>query len=282
MLVFSRRKYESIVIGDNITLTVVEIRGDKVRLGVVSPKEMSVHRLEVHEALYGKKEPEPPPRSPEEMAFLQSILEEPDDEGLRLIFADWLEEQGDPRGEFIRTQCWLAGLLPEDDGRDELEVRERILWAENADAWRAYLPPILRSASFERGFVESIHLTADEFLDNAKPIFASAPVRRLRLARPVGRLVDLASSPYLGRLAGLDLSDLKPGDGEATLLADSPHATSLRSLILRRGTIGDAGAGALAISPGLSGLATLDLVGNRIGEEGKTALRARFGERARI
>jgi uncharacterized protein (TIGR02996 family) len=42
--------------------------------------------------------------------FLQAILENPDDDVPRLIFADWLEEQGDPRGEFIRLQCELAGL----------------------------------------------------------------------------------------------------------------------------------------------------------------------------
>ena len=40
--------------------------------------------------------------------FLQAILADPDDDTPRLIYADWLEEQGDPRGEFIRVQCELA------------------------------------------------------------------------------------------------------------------------------------------------------------------------------
>jgi carbon storage regulator len=51
MLVLSRKKNESIVINDNITITVVEIRGDKVRLGVEAPKEVPVHRNEVYEAI---------------------------------------------------------------------------------------------------------------------------------------------------------------------------------------------------------------------------------------
>lgn len=51
MLVLSRKKNESIVINNDITIVVVEIRGDKVRLGVEAPKEVPVHRQEVYEAI---------------------------------------------------------------------------------------------------------------------------------------------------------------------------------------------------------------------------------------
>ena len=51
MLVLSRKKNESIVINNDITVTVVEIRGDKVRLGINAPKEISVHRKEVYDAI---------------------------------------------------------------------------------------------------------------------------------------------------------------------------------------------------------------------------------------
>ena len=51
MLVLSRLKNEQIVINDNITITVVDIRGDKVRLGIEAPKEVPVHRREVYEAI---------------------------------------------------------------------------------------------------------------------------------------------------------------------------------------------------------------------------------------
>lgn len=54
MLVLSRKKNESIVINNDITVTVIEIRGDKVRLGIVAPKEVPVHRQEVYEAIHGK------------------------------------------------------------------------------------------------------------------------------------------------------------------------------------------------------------------------------------
>ena len=54
MLVLSRKKNDSIVINNDITVTVVEIRGDKVRLGIVAPKEVPVHRQEVFDAIHGK------------------------------------------------------------------------------------------------------------------------------------------------------------------------------------------------------------------------------------
>ena len=56
MLVLSRKKDEKIVIGDNITIMVIEIRGDKVRLGIEAPREVTVHRQEVYEAIQREQE----------------------------------------------------------------------------------------------------------------------------------------------------------------------------------------------------------------------------------
>ncbi len=65
MLVLSRKKNESIVINNDITIVVVEIRGDKVRLGIEAPKEVPVHRREVYDAIrrnFAGEEPEATPR----------------------------------------------------------------------------------------------------------------------------------------------------------------------------------------------------------------------------
>lgn len=51
MLVLSRQRDETIIIGDNVQITVVDIRGDKVRLGIVAPSEVPVHRKEVYDAI---------------------------------------------------------------------------------------------------------------------------------------------------------------------------------------------------------------------------------------
>ncbi len=51
MLVLSRQRDESIIIGDNVVITIVDVRGDKVRLGIDAPVEIPVHRREVYEAI---------------------------------------------------------------------------------------------------------------------------------------------------------------------------------------------------------------------------------------
>lgn len=51
MLVLSRHRDESIIIGDDIVITIVDIRGDKVRLGINAPQDVPVHRQEVYEAI---------------------------------------------------------------------------------------------------------------------------------------------------------------------------------------------------------------------------------------
>jgi len=58
MLVLSRKKNESIVINNDIRIVVVEIRGDKVRLGVEAPREVPVHRQEVYEAIQNSHQSE--------------------------------------------------------------------------------------------------------------------------------------------------------------------------------------------------------------------------------
>jgi carbon storage regulator len=55
VLVLSRKKDERIVIGDNISLCVVDIRGDKVRLGIEAPPEITVHRQEVYDAIQAEQ-----------------------------------------------------------------------------------------------------------------------------------------------------------------------------------------------------------------------------------
>ena len=63
MLVLSRQRDESIMIGDNIVVTIVDIRGDKVRLGINAPTEIPVHRQEVYEAIQRENVPRQSPRT---------------------------------------------------------------------------------------------------------------------------------------------------------------------------------------------------------------------------
>ncbi|MCC5828930.1 MAG: carbon storage regulator CsrA [Phycisphaeraceae bacterium] len=56
MLVLSRQKDETIMIGDEVEITVVDIRGDKVRLGITAPRQIAVHRKEVYDAIRRENE----------------------------------------------------------------------------------------------------------------------------------------------------------------------------------------------------------------------------------
>ncbi len=55
MLVLSRQKDESIMVGDDVEITIVDVRGDKVRLGITAPRHIPVHRKEIYEAIQREK-----------------------------------------------------------------------------------------------------------------------------------------------------------------------------------------------------------------------------------
>ncbi len=58
MLVFTRKKNEQVVIDENIVITVVEISGERIRLGIEAPREVPVHRREVYDAIHPAPHPE--------------------------------------------------------------------------------------------------------------------------------------------------------------------------------------------------------------------------------
>lgn len=113
-------------------------------------------------------------------AFLHAILASPDDDTPRLIYADWLDERGDPRGEFIRIQCLLAMMSAEDKRRSVLEQRERDLLARHQDRWLGGVRPLLSGWTFRRGFLDTISVPAATYL--RLPAIPHPPtVRRLEV-----------------------------------------------------------------------------------------------------
>lgn len=113
-------------------------------------------------------------------AFVQAILENPDDDTPRLIYADWLDERGDPRGEFVRIQCYLAAIPADDERRSLLEQYERELLARHQERWLGELRPLLSGWTFHRGFLDSITVPAAVYLQReAMP--RPATVRRIQV-----------------------------------------------------------------------------------------------------
>src|SRR5579872_2345684 len=140
-------------------------------------------------------------------AFLQAICENPDDDTVRLVYADWLEENGEAeRAAFIRKQCELA-RVPEHDP----------LWIQCWHHERQWItgyklkleePPLPAGGlswgpfSYRRGFLwrlQALHLPA--FLEHAAHLFSLAPIQAVDVdARADRDLGPLAASPWLGQL----------------------------------------------------------------------------------
>src|SRR5437879_10706296 len=71
----------------------------------------------------------------DQVSLLLAILNSPDDQTLRLVYADWLEEHGDPRAELIRLECQLTAMTEDDPARQHLQARESGLVKQYGKRW---------------------------------------------------------------------------------------------------------------------------------------------------
>jgi uncharacterized protein (TIGR02996 family) len=210
-------------------------------------------------------------------AFLQAIIESPDDDAPRLVYADWLEEHGQPdRAALIRVQCQLALLLDDDPRRRPLEAQERVLLDGHEREWVGPLGRLVKEWKFRRGFIEEVSVGAATFLAETRMLLRHAPIQSVRLKKGPFRRVDmaaLAASPDLARLTVLDLqgTGLRPPDVQA--LVNSPYLVRLTKLSLGNNfNLGAAGARTLAQWPNLTRLTTLVLNDTVLGLRGLEAL----------
>jgi uncharacterized protein (TIGR02996 family) len=195
-------------------------------------------------------------------AFVQAIIAEPDADAPRLICADWLDEQGDPRGGFIRVQCRLASLPPDDPARADLEDEEHALLARHGAEWSAPFEGFADEWRFRRGFVEDASLSAEALLAHGEALFATGPLRRLQLRVPAGQGREVFGCPLLARVEALDLGGWMRRDNCLPTMLASPYLTRLRCLGLAFATLEWAGVQALVQAPVTAGLEELDLSGN--------------------
>ncbi len=180
-------------------------------------------------------------------AFLRAVCEEPHSDTPRLVFSDWLEEQGGAdsaaRAEFIRVQIELArrfgapaGGGPAVTGDKEADAEEARLRLRGRDLlrdWRAWVPPFVPAGEiylggspcrhdreklsahigvgFRRGFVAEVMLTAADFLTHAGALFAAAPIERVTLTD------KRASEPMMPERAGSFRFYKEPGEGADVL-----------------------------------------------------------------
>jgi uncharacterized protein (TIGR02996 family) len=240
--------------------------------------------------------------TPEE--FIQEILANPDDDTPRLIFADWLEERGDPRGEFIRVQCDIAqrtkhtlragamygqsphGAMAESFVRHPRELvryqallsREIQLLLAHCKTWTGFLGQEATGVIFDRGFVTGLSTTADAFAREAPNWYRVTSIHHLCIKSPGDNLAELLSSRFLLHIHTLDLKYSRQiEDADLELLARSPNVSNLRRLELGRSLhIGDPGAGALVASPYLTKLELFDALDAVENPELRAALKDRL------
>lgn len=150
----------------------------------------------------------------QEPALLQAILNDPDDDALRLVYADWLEEHGDPRSEFIRVQLQLARLPRTDPAYRRLWERELELIRAHKEEWFGAMRQQFMAWDVQRGFINHVTAELAVFMDKAPELCAAHPVESLVLHIHDGRgrsvqrgelLQGMVESDWLPRLIKLEV-----------------------------------------------------------------------------
>src|SRR4051812_42577131 len=145
-------------------------------------------------------------------AFLAEVLAAPEDDAPRLVYADWLEEQGRAeRGELIRVQCELARLDEDDPRRDGLEDRERELLRAHGAEWVDELPDCgskdlwMAGPAFRRGFVEHLALNAGDIVRFGEELCRRAPLRSVLALECSSVWDEMLALPCLRRFRSLEI-----------------------------------------------------------------------------
>jgi uncharacterized protein (TIGR02996 family) len=215
----------------------------------------------------------------DEAAFLHAIAAAPDDDTPRLVFADWLDERGSDddraRAALIRAQCRFE-ILTEGKECKQLRREAKAILSANEKTWTAELraAKLGTAWTFRRGFLDGGSMSPTKFVEKGNELFRLAPtLRTLRFPNAANEVTELAGSPFLARLASVDLTQMCTCgwcgiDEELRDLYKSKHAANLRCLNLSRDRIDTAGARALARAKVLANLTELDVSGNPLGTEG--------------
>jgi uncharacterized protein (TIGR02996 family) len=205
-------------------------------------------------------------------AFLNAIIEDPDSNVPRLLFADWLEERGDPRGEFIRLQIAISRAEAGDEQLAEMQRREEEMLTTHRRAWLGPLHSLAYSWTFKRGFPEEACLPAEHFLNCVETLFRLTPLRLVRLMKSGPWADGLAACPHLRRLRALHMTDNQIEDKGLQKLMASPYLGSIESLRLGNSWLTEKSGLILAEARHMRKLTTLSLSDNMLGDRGVKAL----------
>jgi uncharacterized protein (TIGR02996 family) len=183
-----------------------------------------------------------------EAQLLAGVMAAPEDLTRRLVYADWLQERGDPRGELITLQCRLQMGAPASE-LATLHKREQELLATHEPQWLAALGLEPGEGTFLCGMVEILRTTGERLRQHALHLAEQTPIRGLHLERispPLGPSLRLLRHLrfLVARGAGL-------GDDALADVARTDPFWGLTRIEASRNRITDAGARSLASTPSL-------------------------------
>ncbi len=204
----------------------------------------------------------------EDREFLDEILRWPDNLAARLIYADWLEERGEPRGEFIRVQCELERIGEDSLRGQQLARRAQELLVEHETAWVEPLLPVVKRWRFRRGFVEVVKMSMRNFVRHGDVLFQSFPVRTVFFTGNRQEFAPVIESPNLARLTQINLNGCEIESSEVEGLVRRASLDRLIGLDLRQNSVDEDGVRTLAGSNKFSKLENLNLTENHIGDRG--------------
>ena len=214
----------------------------------------------------------------DEAAFLARIREEPDADLPRLVFADYLEEQGhEGRAQFIRAQIELASLTEDSPRRRELawHCRQYIEGESELDIPQAFE---FARPRFGRGLIEYAEFW-DEPVAAIAEAFRAAPLRRIWVWVDDDRPFPRKEIPADNCLRTLDLTGTELSANALRFLWQDMTFPRLTELVLTSCELSDLALEALFAYPQLATLERIHLGGNPFTPEGRAELRAHFGDR---
>lgn len=242
----------------------------------------------------------------DDSSFMRTIRDNPRDDGPRLVYADWLEENGQTvRAEFIRLQCDLARLKPRQKGRGPLNqrvnqilkhhwrglfgelaglLRERMhgTLEQRAETYGRYRRVRAIDVEIKRGFIDSIEISVDDFARHGAALLRQAVVDHLCILGAYSHIGVQPNRSRVGRLLREELPSARPRSFELSncglslstyrqLLSGAAFSRTER-LWFTNSRIGDDELAALARSRQLANLVELSLQSNSFGDNGLRSL----------
>lgn len=185
----------------------------------------------------------------DEADFLRAVVDAPDDDALRRVYADWLDGRGgqgdSSRAALIRRQLNGGDRRLNVTGADPAAVR----------AWQVLVPAGFRNFHYlDRGFPDVVFCNALDFVHDGHTLLDRLPVRSVNLRDAGGTVPALTDCPFLDRLRSLFIRYAGLVDDDAFRLAACPRLGHLTELDLLDNRFTAAGAAALTSSPHLRGV----------------------------